>query len=216
MHKFAIIGPMNPTDQNLQAKRHTLAHLLAAAILELYPDTKPTIGPAIANGFYYDFEFSKSITDTDLKDIEKKMRKILPSWKEITGQEVSKEEARNKFKDNTYKLELIDEIVSKGEKITLYTAGNFTDLCRGGHSDNPAQEIPSDSFRLSHLAGAYWRGNEKNNQLTRIYGLAFHTKKELDEYETMMKEAEKRDHRKLGKELDIFEYDDEPQVPYFG
>ncbi len=206
---------MNPTDPNLQAKRHTLAHLLAAAILELYPDTKPTIGPAIANGFYYDFEFSKSITDTDLKDIEKKMRKILPSWKEITGQEVSKEEAQNKFKDNTYKLELIDEIVSKGEKITLYTAGTFTDLCRGGHSDNPAQEIPTDSFRLTHLAGAYWRGNEKNNQLTRIYGLAFNTKKELDEYETMMKEAEKRDHRKLGKELDIFEYDDDvgPGLP---
>jgi len=195
--------------------RHTLAHLLAAAVLELFPETKPTIGPAIDNGFYYDFEFKTPITEKNLKDIEKKMHKLLPSWKEMAGKEVSEREARNLFKDNPYKLELIDEIIDKGEKITLYTAGKFTDLCRGGHNENPAKEIPSDSFKLSRLAGAYWRGDEKNTQLTRIYGLAFATKEELDAYETMMKEAEKRDHRRLGKELDIFEFDDDvgPGLP---
>lgn len=191
-------------DKQLQNKRHTLAHLLAAAVLELFPDAKPTIGPAIDNGFYYDFEFSKPIAETDLKDIEKRMRKLLPSWKEMEGKEVQTGEARGAFKDNPYKLELIDEIASKKEPLTLYTAGKFTDLCRGGHSENPAKEISADSFKLSKLAGAYWRGDEKNAQLTRIYGVAFDSKKELDEYETMMKEAEKRDHKKLGKELKLF------------
>ncbi len=207
--------PMNPPTESLQHTRHTLAHLLAAAVLELFPETKPTIGPAIDNGFYYDFEFKTPITEKDLKDIEKKMRKLLPSWKEIVGKEVSADEAREAFKDNQYKLELIEEILGKNEKITLYTAGHFTDLCRGGHAENPAKEIPSDSFSLSHIAGAYWRGSEKNNMLTRIYGLAFATKAELDAYETMMKEAEKRDHRKLGKELDLFEFDDDvgPGLP---
>jgi threonyl-tRNA synthetase len=206
---------MNPTDPKLTAMRHTLAHLLAAAVLELHPDAKPTIGPAIDNGFYYDFEFSKPIIETDLKDIEKRMRKLLPSWKKITGKEVSEKESRDLFKGNPYKLELIDEIIAKKEPVTLYTAGNFTDLCRGGHSESPAKDIAPDSFKLSHLAGAYWRGDEKNAMLTRIYGLAFDTKKELDAYETMMKEAEKRDHRKLGKELGIFAFDDDvgPGLP---
>ena len=193
----------------LAAKRHTLAHLLAAAVLELYPEALPTIGPAIDNGFYYDFEFSKPIAEADLKDIEKRMRKLLPSWKEMTGKEVSATEARATFVGNPYKLELIDELAAKNEKITLYTAGHFTDLCRGGHAENPSKEIPADSFKLNRLAGAYWRGNEANTQLTRIYGLAFATKAELDAYETMMKEAEKRDHRKLGKEMEIFAFDED-------
>ncbi len=200
---------MNNDQKGLEYRRHTLAHLLAAAVLEFDPQAKPTIGPAIDNGFYYDFEFSKPITDKDLKDLEKKMRKLLPSWKEMHGKEVSKDDARNAFKDNSFKQELIDEIDSKGEKITLYSAGNFTDLCRGGHVENPAKEIDPDSFKLHRIAGAYWRGDEKNPQLTRIYGLAFNSKKELEDYENMMKEAEKRDHRKLGKEMDIFEFDDD-------
>jgi threonyl-tRNA synthetase len=206
---------MNHDSPDLSAKRHTLAHLLAAAVLELHPDAKPTIGPAIDNGFYYDFEFSAPIAEGDLKDIEKRMRKILPSWKEINGEKITEDHARRHFKENPYKIELIDEIVKKGENLTVYTAGSFTDLCRGGHSDNPAKDIPADSFKLSRLAGAYWRGNENNPQLTRIYGLAFASKKELDEYETLMKEAEKRDHRKLGKELDIFEFDEDtgPGMP---
>jgi threonyl-tRNA synthetase len=206
-------------DQNnkerLEHIRHTLAHLLASAVLETYPDTKPTIGPTVDNGFYYDFEFASPITAEDLKGLEKKMRKILPSWKEMAGHEVSPEEAKKIFANNPYKLELIDEIIGKGDKITLYTAGNFTDLCRGGHSENPAKDIDPDSFKLSRIAGAYWRGNEDNKMLTRIYGLAFATKDELVKYEEMMKESEKRDHRKLGKEMDIFEFDDQvgPGLP---
>ena len=208
---------MNPTDQNLASKRHTLAHLLAAAVIELHPEAQPTIGPAIDNGFYYDFEFpeDKRPTDSDLKDIEKRMRKLLPSWKEMAGKEVTEKEARDLFTGNPYKLELIDEILAKKEPITIYTAGHFTDLCRGGHMESPAKEIAADSFKLSRLAGAYWRGDEKNKQLTRIYGLAFNTVGELKAYEDMMKEAEKRDHRKIGKEMDIFEFDDDvgPGLP---
>jgi len=206
---------MLPTDPQLTAKRHTLAHLLAAAVLELFPDAKPTIGPAIDNGFYYDFEFAKPIAETDLKDIEKRMRKLLPSWKAMKGKEVDEKAAKEAFNGNPYKLELIDEIIAKKEPLTLYTAGHFTDLCRGGHSENPAKEIAADSFKLHRLAGAYWRGDEKNKQLTRIYGLAFNTKDELDAYVNMMKEAEKRDHRKIGKEMDIFEFDDDvgPGLP---
>lgn len=200
---------MDPQNQEkMHNLRHTLAHLLAAAVLELYPNTKPSIGPTIDNGFYYDFEFAEPVTAEALKDIEKKMRKLLPSWKEMVGKEVGPDEARELFKNNSYKLELIEEIITKGEKITLYTAGNFTDLCRGGHSDNPAKEIPSDCFKLSRVAGAYWRGNEKNKMLTRIYGYAFESKEELDKYEAMLKEAEKRDHKKLGKELDLFTFSD--------
>ncbi len=199
----------------IQKKRHTLAHLLAAAVLELYPDARPTIGPAVDNGFYYDIEFPKPVTETDLKDIEKRMRKLLPSWKDMSGKEVSADEARAAFAGNRFKLELVDEIVGKNEPLTLYTAGKFTDLCRGGHSESPARDIASDSFKLSRIAGAYWRGDESNTQLTRIYGLAFDSKKELDEFETMTKEAEKRDHRKLGKEMDIFDFDDDvgPGLP---
>lgn len=208
---------MNPPDEKLVHNRHTLAHLLAAAVLELYPNALPTIGPAIDNGFYYDFQFQpeQKPNEDDLKDIEKRMRKFLPSWSEMTGKEVAEKEARKLFENNPYKLELIDEIVAKKEPVTLYTAAAFTDLCRGGHCENPAKEIAPDSFRLSRIAGAYWRGDEKNKQLTRIYGLAFNSRKELEEYETMMKEAEKRDHRKLGKEMDIFEFDDEvgPGLP---
>lgn len=202
-------------NDKLQNKRHTLAHLLAAAVLELYPDAKPTIGPAIDNGFYYDFEFKEPITDKDLKDIEKRMRKILPSWKEMKGAEVTAAEARDQFKDNAYKLELIHEVIEKKEPVTLYTAGKFSDLCRGGHSENPAEEIEPDSFKLHRLAGAYWKGSEENKQLTRIYGLAFESKADLEKYENLMKEAEKRDHRKIGKEMDIFEFDDDvgPGLP---
>lgn len=186
--------------------RHTLAHLLAAAVNELYPGTKNTIGPAIDNGFYYDFEFPADVklSEKELPAIEKKMKGLLKSWTKFTHKEISAEEARESFKNNPYKLELIEEIVAKGEKITIYTCGNFSDLCRGGHVENPAKEIAHDSFKLSRVAGAYWRGSEDNTMLTRVYGLAFPTKLELDDYETMKIEAGKRDHRKLGKELDLF------------
>jgi len=205
----------NPT--HLPAMRHTLAHLLASAILELYPETKTTIGPSIDNGFYYDFEFAPESkpTEADFEKIENLMKKTLKTWKEVSHKEVSVDEAKEFFAKNPYKIELIDEIVGRGEKITLYTMGTFTDLCRGGHLENPAKDIDANSFKLSKLAGAYWRGSEANTQLTRIYGLAFETKAELREYEDMMKEAEKRDHRKLGKEMDIFDFDDDvgPGLP---
>jgi threonyl-tRNA synthetase len=207
----------------LPLARHTLAHLLARAIREHYPHALPTIGPAIDNGFYYDFDFGSAKenaensrpTEADLKQIEKTMKSILKKWTSVEHHEVSADEARNFFKENKYKIELINELAEKGEKITLYTMGDFTDLCRGGHSENPSKEIPSDSFKLSKIAGAYWRGSEENTQLTRIYGLAFESKDELVAYEQMMQEAEKRDHRKLGKEMDIFDFDDDvgPGLP---
>jgi len=191
---------------HIEHARHTLAHLLAAAVLELYPGTLLTIGPAVENGFYYDFKFAEPISDKDLPKIEKVMRKLLPSWKEFSHREVSAEEAREIFTGNPYKLELIDEIVAKGEKITLYTCGKFTDLCRGGHVENPAKEIGADSFKLERVAGAYWRGDEKNAMLTRVYGLAFGTATELSEYVTIREEAKKRDHKKLGRELGLFTF----------
>jgi len=198
---------MKPAE-NLENARHTLAHLLAAAVLELYPDTKPTIGPAIENGFYYDFEFSSPLSENDLEKIEEKMREILKTWKEFSHQEVSETEAKKIYKDNPYKRELVDEIATKGEKITLYTVGEFTDLCRGGHVAHPVKDIDSKSFKLDRIAGAYWRGSEKNKMLTRIYGLAFASKKELEEYLKQREEAEKRDHRKLGKQLELFTFSD--------
>jgi threonyl-tRNA synthetase len=181
---------------------------MAAAVLEIRPDALPTLGPAIENGFYYDFDFPTPITDTDLLEIEKLMKKLLPTWKEFTHREVTKEEALEQFKENPYKQELIEEIVSRGEKLTLYTCGKFTDLCRGGHVEHPNKDIDPNAFKLSHIAGAYWRGNEKNKMLSRVYGLAFESKKDLDEYIKQTEEAKKRDHKKLGKELDLFFIDE--------
>jgi threonyl-tRNA synthetase len=191
-------------NDSLPHLRHTLAHLLAQTVLETYPDAKPTIGPAIDNGFYYDFDFVSPISDKELPALEKKMRSNLKKWDAFTHREVSEKEAREIFNGNEYKLELIGEIAQKGEKITLYTCGGFTDLCRGGHLEHPAKEIKSDAFKISHSAGAYWRGDAKRKMLTRIYGLAFETKEQLDVYETKQEEAKKRDHRKIGKELDLF------------
>jgi threonyl-tRNA synthetase len=195
------------THQELECVRHSLAHLLAAAVMRLWPDTKNTIGPAIDNGFYYDFEFTKPISDKDLPKIEKKMRETLKDWNKFEEKEITVAEAHKLFKDNPYKLELVDEIVAKGEKITIYTSGRFSDLCRGGHIDD-AQNINLDSFKLDRIAGAYWRGDEKNKMLTRIYGLAFETKEELDAYIAQKEEALKRDHKKLGKELGLFVFSD--------
>lgn len=202
---------------NLEYKRHTLAHLLAATVLKLYPETKLTLGPATATGFYYDMDFKDPIKDSDLLKIEKYMKKILPTWKEFTHREVSAEEAREIFKGNEYKLELIEEISARGETITLYTVGEFTDLCRGGHLENPAKEIGEGEWKLDKIAGAYWRGDEKNKMLTRVYGLAFETKEELDQHVTQIEMAKERDHRKLGKELDLFTFSDlvGPGLPLF-
>ena len=210
-------------EQKLEHKRHTLAHLLAAAVIQNYPDAILTLGPAIENGFYYDIDFSAGATpgDADLKKIQTTMKKMIGSWKAFSHVEVSQEEALERFKNNPYKTELINEIADKGETITLYTVGEgkteFTDLCRGGHSENPAEEIATDAFKLDKIAGAYWRGDEKNPMLTRIYGLAFDTKEELAAYEQELEEAKKRDHRKIGKELDLFTFSElvGPGLPLF-
>jgi threonyl-tRNA synthetase len=203
----------------LANKRHTLAHLLAAAVLEKYPHAKLTLGPAIDTGFYYDIDFSSGEApgDADLKDLQKAMKKLLNKWIEFTHEEVSAERAREVFAGNQFKLELINEIEEKGETITLYTCGGFTDLCRGGHCEHPKDELDTDAFKLDKVAGAYWRGNEKNPMLTRIYGLAFETKYELEAFEKQVEEAKARDHRKLGKELDLFTFSElvGPGLPLF-
>lgn len=192
---------------NIENIRHSLAHLLGASILELYPGSKITLGPAIDNGFYYDADIVGKITDTDLPKIETKMKELAKSWSTFEKKVLSKEEALNLFKDNEYKIELINEIADRKEEIFIYQSENFTDLCRGGHVDN-VQNIPLDGFKIDRLAGAYWRGDEKNKMLTRIYGLSFSTKEELADYLNKREEAQKRDHRKIGKELDLFHLDE--------
>lgn len=192
--------------EHLDKLRHSSAHLLAAAVLELWPDAKRAIGPSIENGFYYDFEFSKPISEEDFPKIEAKMKELLQSWTSFEKIEVSKEEALEKVKGNEYKEELINGFADKGESLTFYKSGSFEDLCRGGHVENPSQEI--GAFKLLSIAGAYWRGDEKNKMLTRIYATAFPTQPELDEYLHNLEEAKKRDHRKLGKELGLFAFSD--------
>jgi len=191
--------------------RHTLAHLMASAVGDIYKfdKIKLTLGPAIENGFYYDIDFGvEKITDKDLKKIEDRMLKKLQKWTAWEHKEMSKDEAL-KFFNNEYKAELINEIADRGEKITAFTCGGFTDLCRGGHLENPSVEIIPGSFKLDRVAGAYWRGDEKNKMLTRIYGIAFETKTELDAFLAQRAEAEKRDHRELGKKLELFTFDEE-------
>src|SRR6266403_2152660 len=192
--------------EHLNQLRHSCAHLLAAAMLDIYTDTKLTIGPAIENGFYYDFDFANPISEKNFTTIENKMRELLKTWENFSHREVNEQEAKKFYKNNEYKRELIDEIVKKGEKITFYKAGNFEDLCRGGHSENPRKDI--GAFKLLSVAGAYWRGDEKNKMLTRIYATAFPTKEELADHLNMLEEAKKRDHKKLGKELDLFVFSD--------
>ena len=190
----------------LDAKRHSLAHLLAAAVLAIWPETKRTIGPAIDDGFYYDFDFGAvKISDSDLSKIEQKMREIFKTWTTFERQEITVDAAKKMFVDNEYKLELINEFASDGQNLTTYTSGEFTDLCRGGHIEN-MKEIETGSWQLDRIAGAYWRGNEKNKMLTRIYGLAFDTKTELTDYLKMRLEAKKRDHKILGPALDLFTF----------
>lgn len=195
-------------EKNLEQIRHTLAHLTVAAVRELWPGSQNAIGPAIDNGFYQDFEIVGTITDADLPKIEAKMRSLLPKWTGFERKKVSKEEALKEFAWNTYKSELIEEFAGQGKKITFHNAPGLVDLCKGGHVENPAKEIAPDSFKLDRVAGAYWRGDEKNKMLTRIYGLAFASKAELEAYVAQREEAKKRDHRKLGRELDLFTFSD--------
>ncbi len=192
------------TPEKLHGNRHTLAHLLACSVRALYPGAQNAIGPAIDNGFYQDFEIPTTVSDADLPKIEKKMREILKTWKTSTHREVTVDEAKKEFAWNIYKTQLIEEFAEGGKTLTFYTLGDFVDLCKGGHSENPAQDVLPDSFKLDRVAGAYWKGDSNNKMLTRIYGLAFENKAALDAYVTQLEEAKKRDHRKIGKEMELF------------
>ncbi len=194
-------------EEKLARVRHSMAHVMAEAVLEMFPTAQIAIGPSIENGFYYDFELPRQLLNEDLEEITEKMKEIINSDKEFIRSEVTREEAREKFKDQKYKLELLDAIDEK-EVVSLYNQGNFTDLCRGPHV-NSTKELRSDSFKLMSIAGAYWRGKESNPMLTRIYGTAWTNKKDLRLYLEKLEEIEKRDHRRLGKELDLFSIHEE-------
>jgi len=195
---------------NLEAMRHSLSHIMAQAVLKLYPNVKLTIGPAVDNGFYYDFDFgADTLAQADLKRVEKEMIHIVNSDQPFEQYFLSVDEAKKKLMDNPYKLELIDELAAGGEtKISFYKnldrkgEISFEDMCRGPHLESTKE---AGAFKLSKLAGAYWRGSEKNKMLTRIYGLAFETKEALADYVKMIEEAEKRDHRVIGKDLFILD-----------
>lgn len=202
------------SEEGIEIIRHSTAHVMAQAVKKLYKNVQLAIGPTIKNGFYYDFDLDVSLTQDDLQKIEDKMDKIISKDLKFTRQEVSRKEALKLMseKNEYYKIELINDL-DENEQIFLYTQGDFTDLCRGPH-------IPSTrfikAFKLTSVAGAYWRGDEKNEMLQRIYGVAFATKKELEKYEKLVEEAKKRDHRKLGRELKLFEIMDEgPGFPFF-
>src|SRR3989344_3580713 len=206
---------MEKTDR-LHNIRHTLAHLLAASVRELYDGAQNAIGPSVDDGFYQDFDLPQAISLEDLPKIEKKMRELLKNWNDFERKEVTIEEAKKEFSWNPYKIELIEEFAKEGKNLTFYTCGNFIDLGKGGHVEKPNKELAPDCFKLDRVAGAYWRGDEKNKMLTRIYGLAFENKKELDAYITQREEAEKRDHKKLGKELGLLMFHETaPGMPYW-
>lgn len=189
--------------ENLNNLRHSCAHLLAAAVMELWPKAKRTIGPAIENGFYFDFDFGETkISENDLPGIEAKMREILPGWKSFARHELKPEIAKKEYPENPYKHELIDEFSREGAALSFYKSGDYWDLCRGGHIEHPDKELKH--FKLLSIAGAYWRGDEKNKMLTRIYGTCFLTREELEKYLWQIEEAKKRDHRKIGKQHELF------------
>lgn len=205
--------------------RHSAAHVMAQAVMELFPDGKPTIGPPVENGFYYDFDLPRNLTPEDLEQIEKRMRQIVQGKHDFKKTVISAEEAKKIFANQPYKLELIEGLEKGGldeygnplkekPEISIYQQDTFTDLCRGPHVAN-TKEIKQDAFKLMSVAGAYWRGDENNKQLQRLYGTAWENKKQLEEYLHQLEEAKKRDHRKLGKELEIFIFDEEvgPGLP---
>ncbi len=199
----------NQTNE-IDVKRHSTAHVLAMAVLDLHPDAKLGIGPVIDDGFYYDFETKEPITEDELKKIEKKMKKLISQNIDFEKTELDIDEAKEKFENENqkYKVELIDDLKSEGEEtISIYTSKDFSDLCRGPHVKN-TKEINAKALKITRLAGAYWKSDEDREQLTRIYGVIFETKEELDEYNQRLIEAKKRDHRKIGKELDLFTFSD--------
>lgn len=202
----------NFVDYNtMETKRHSLAHLLAIAVLKKDPQAKIAIGPAIENGFYYDFDLSEKLEEKDLPKLEKEIKKLISQKLDFKREEITKKEAEEIFKDQPYKLELLSEL----EGPTIYRTGEFVDLCSGPHISDTS-ELNPEAFKLTSIAGAYWKGDENNKMLTRIYGIAFETKEELEKHLEMLEEAKKRDHRKIGKEMDLFSFHPEaPGMPCF-
>ncbi|MDD5076064.1 MAG: threonine--tRNA ligase [Sphaerochaetaceae bacterium] len=194
-------------DERLLKVRHSMSHVMAEAVLQMFPTAQIAIGPAIDNGFYYDFDLPRALTQEDLDEITERMKHIIKEDKEFKKIVISKEEARSMFADQVYKLELIDAI-PEGEEISLYNHGGFTDLCRGPHVAS-TKELNGEAFKLLNTAGAYWRGKETNPMLTRIYATAWTNPKDLRLYLQKLEDIEKRDHRKLGKELDLFSLHEE-------
>ncbi len=212
-------------DSLLYRIRHSTAHVMAQAVLELFPSAKIAIGPAIEDGFYYDFDLPRTLTPEDLAEIEKRMKQIIRGKHPFVRQTLSAAEARQRFHDQPYKLELIAGLEAGGNdedgnpledavEFSTYTSDTFVDLCRGPHVENTGQ-INAEAIKLMSVAGAYWRGDEHNPMLQRIYGTAWQKPKELEEHLWRLEEAKKRDHRKLGRELEIFVFDDEvgPGLP---
>ncbi|PRX25269.1 threonyl-tRNA synthetase [Orenia metallireducens] len=203
------------SDEGLEVYRHTAAHVLAQAVKSLYKDVKLAIGPTIADGFYYDFDMEERLSEDDFDKIEKEMKKIINEKNEIERKVVSKEEAIKVMKElgEDYKVELIEDL--DDETVTLYTQGEFTDLCRGPHLPSTGK-LKNNAFKLLNVAGAYWRGDENNKMLQRVYATAFYKKDELEEHLERLEEAKQRDHRKLGRELDLFSLQEEgPGFPFF-
>ncbi len=196
-------------DDALELLRHDAAHVMAQAVQELYPGTQVTIGPAIENGFYYDFARAEPFTPDDLEQIEQRMREIVKRDLPLTREVWGREEAKRLFADlgETYKVEIIEDIIPEGEEVSIYRQGDWFDVCRGPHL--PSTGKLGDGFKLMKVAGAYWRGDSRNAMLQRIYGTAWRDKKELKTYLHRLEEAEKRDHRKLGKQLDLFHFQEE-------
>ena len=199
--------------QDIMRIRHSLSHVMAEAVKEIYKDVKLAIGPAIDNGFYYDFDIPQAILPEDLQKIEDKMKEIIKKDFDFTQSFMTKDEARKFFANEPYKLELIQGI--QDEKVSIYTSGDFVDLCAGPHVES-SKELRSAGFKLMSIAGAYWRGDSKNKMLQRIYAVCFASKEELKKYLFEIEEAKRRDHRKLGPELDLFFLDDTaPGMPYY-
>ena len=194
-------------NEKLDKIRHSMAHVMAEAVVQMFPDAKVAIGPSIENGFYYDFDLPRALKEEDLEEIENRMKDILKSKKEFRKSVISKEEALSMFKDQEYKIELINDL-PEDEEISVYNQGDFTDLCRGPHVDDTGKLNPQ-SFKLLSVAGAYWRGDEKRPMLQRIYGTAWANPKDLRAHLKHLEEMEKRDHRKLGKELDLYSLHEE-------
>ncbi len=206
---------MEKEEKELETARHSLAHILAKALTSLYPKTKLTIGPAIDDGFYYDIDLDQNLTPENFAEIEKKMKEIINKGEDFTRRVVSKEEALKLFKGNEFKTEIINELPENEEVSLYYTGDDFFDLCRGPHVES-CKKLQNYAYKIHAVNGAYWRGNEKNKMLQRVYVYAFKDKKQLAEHINMIEEAKKRDHRKLGRELKLFMISPEgPGFPFY-